>query len=97
VVDAVRRDIGNRVEGTPFQRLLERSEAVGNLKAVGEFADARRIDIDVHLSQREPWFPEYATHGTGRELFAGFRERVGRPDEGASVFAPSLPPQVVIA
>ena len=24
--------------------------------------------------------------GTGRELFAAFRERVGRPDEGASVF-----------
>lgn len=60
-------------------------------------AETGRLDIDVDLSQREPWFPEYATHGTGRELFAAFRERVGRPDEGASVFAPSLPPQVVIA
>ncbi|MBE2320267.1 phosphogluconate dehydratase [Solirubrobacter sp. CPCC 204708] len=60
-------------------------------------AEAGRLDIDVDLNEREPWFPEYATHGTGRELFAGFRERVGRPDEGASVFAPSLPPQVVIA
>jgi phosphogluconate dehydratase len=60
-------------------------------------AHTGRIDIDVDLSQREPWLPELATHGTGRELFAAFRERVGRPDEGASVFAPSLPPQVVIA
>ena len=28
--------------------------------------------------------PSYATHGTGRELFAAFRDRVGRPDDGAS-------------
>jgi len=60
-------------------------------------AHTGRLDVDVDLSQREPWLPELATHGTGRELFAAFRERVGRPDEGASVFAPSLPPQVVIA
>ena len=40
--------------------------------------------------EREPWLPEHATHGTGRELFAAFRERVGRPDEGASVFAPAF-------
>ena len=60
-------------------------------------AHTGRIDIDVDLSRREPWLPELATHGTGRELFAAFRERVGRPDEGASVFAASLPPQVVIA
>ena len=38
-------------------------------------------------TSREPWIPEHATHGTGRELFAAFRERVGRPDAGASVFS----------
>ncbi|MDA0180341.1 phosphogluconate dehydratase [Solirubrobacter phytolaccae] len=59
-------------------------------------AESGRLEVDVDLSQREPYLPELATHGTGRELFAAFRERVGRPDEGASVFS-SAPPQVVIA
>jgi phosphogluconate dehydratase len=59
-------------------------------------AETGRLEVDVDLSQREPWLPELATHGTGRELFAAFRERVGRPDEGASVFS-SAPPQAVIA
>lgn len=59
-------------------------------------AESGRLEVDVDLSEREPWLPELATHGTGRELFAAFRERVGRPDEGASVFSPA-PPQVVIA
>jgi len=49
-------------------------------------ADTGRLEVDVDLGTREPWIPEHATHGTGRELFAAFRERVGRPDEGASVF-----------
>jgi phosphogluconate dehydratase len=49
-------------------------------------AETGRLDVDVDLSEREPWIPEYATHGTGRELFAAFRDRVGRPDDGASVF-----------
>ena len=56
-------------------------------------ADTGRLEIDVDLGQREPWLPEHATHGTGRELFAAFRERVGRPDEGASVFAPAFLPR----
>ncbi len=55
-------------------------------------AETGRLEIDVDLSQREPWLPELATHGTGRELFAAFRERVGRPDEGASVFASASSP-----
>ena len=38
--------------------------------------------------EREPSIRRRSpAHGTGRELFAAFRERVGRPDEGASVFA----------
>jgi phosphogluconate dehydratase len=59
-------------------------------------AERGRLEVDVDLDAREPWIPELATHGTGRELFATFRERVGRPDEGASVFA-SAAPQAVIA
>ena len=43
---------------------------------------------------REPWLPDLATHGTGRELFAAFRERVGRPDEGASVFSDLEPTRI---
>ena len=50
-------------------------------------AETGRLDVDVDLSEREPWIPEHATHGTGRELFAAFRDRVGRPDDGASVFS----------
>jgi phosphogluconate dehydratase len=50
-------------------------------------AESGRLEVDVDLHDREPWIPEHATHGTGRELFAAFRQRVGRPDEGASVFA----------
>ena len=49
-------------------------------------AETGRLDVDVDLGEREPHIPEYATHGTGRELFAAFRDRVGRPDDGASVF-----------
>ena len=49
-------------------------------------AETGRLDVDVDLSEREPYFPPYATHGTGRELFAAFRDRVGRSDDGASVF-----------
>ena len=49
-------------------------------------AESGRLEVDVDLNQREPWIPEHATHGTGRELFAAFRRSVGPPDEGASVF-----------
>ena len=49
-------------------------------------AETGRLDVDVDLGDRDPWIPAHATHGTGRELFAAFRDRVGRPDAGASVF-----------
>jgi phosphogluconate dehydratase len=52
-------------------------------------AETGRLDVDVDLSEREPYLPTPAGEGTGRELFAVFREQVGRPDEGASVFAPA--------
>ncbi|HWK27708.1 MAG TPA: phosphogluconate dehydratase [Solirubrobacter sp.] len=49
-------------------------------------AETGRLDVDADLDEREPWIPEPIAHGTGRELFAAFRERIGRADEGASVF-----------
>ena len=45
-------------------------------------AETGRLEVDVDLHDREPWIPEHATHGTGRELFAAFRERVGPPGRG---------------
>jgi phosphogluconate dehydratase len=66
--------------GGPLSRLRD-----GDVVRVD--AETGRLDVDVDLDDREPWIPEHATHGTGRELFAAFRERVGRPDAGASVFA----------
>ena len=52
-------------------------------------AETGRLEVDVDLGEREPCDPATAaTHGTGRELFAAFRDRVGRPDAGASVFDP---------
>ncbi len=51
-------------------------------------ADAGRLDALADLSGREPSAPTVdAREGTGRELFAAFRQLVGAPDEGASVFA----------
>src|SRR4051794_5046428 len=58
-------------------------------------AEGGRLEIDVDLGQREPWLPESAGFGTGRELFAAFRERVGRPDQGASVFGAWTPQEVI--
>jgi phosphogluconate dehydratase len=52
-------------------------------------AEAGRLEVDVDLGEREPYLPAIVGEGTGRELFAAFRKRVGRPDEGASVFAPA--------
>jgi len=53
-------------------------------------ADAGTLDVeDVDLGDREPAdvpVTVAGADGTGRELFAAFREAVGRPDEGASVF-----------
>src|SRR4051812_13229959 len=66
--------------GGPLSRLRD-----GDVVRVD--AETGRLEVDVDLHDREPWIPEHATHGTGRELFAAFRDRVGRPDEGASVFA----------
>jgi len=50
-------------------------------------ADRGRLDVDADLSTRAPEGAAGPGVGTGRELFAAFREAVGRPDEGASVFA----------
>ena len=51
-------------------------------------AEAGRLDALADLSGREPSLPTVdAREGTGRELFAAFRQLVGAPDEGASVFA----------
>ena len=50
-------------------------------------ADAGRLDVDAELATREPQGAPGEAVGTGRELFAAFRAAVGRPDEGASVFA----------
>src|SRR4051794_5938965 len=58
-------------------------------------AEGGRLEIDVDLGQREPWMPELTGSGTGRELFAAFRERVGRPDQGASVFGAWTPEEVI--
>jgi phosphogluconate dehydratase len=58
-------------------------------------AESGRLEIDVELGDREPWIPEIVGAGTGRELFAAFRERVGRPDEGASVFGTSWCQEVI--
>jgi len=66
--------------GGPLARLRD-----GDMVRVD--ADAGRLEVDADLDGREPWIPERATHGTGRELFGAFRESVGRPDEGASIFA----------
>ncbi len=56
--------------------------------------------IGVDLDEREPApAPSSATpaDGTGRDLFATFRASVGRPDDGASVFAPTAALEAVAA
>ncbi|MDA0166607.1 phosphogluconate dehydratase [Solirubrobacter ginsenosidimutans] len=73
--------------GGPLSRLRD-----GDVVRVD--SETGRLDVDVDLSEREPWIPEHATHGTGRELFAAFRERVGRPDAGASVFSEIAPSRI---
>ena len=56
-------------------------------------AESGRLDVDAPLDEREPAGPSVdAGSGTGRELFASFRALVGRPDDGASVFAPAFEP-----
>ena len=60
-------------------------------------AEAGRLDVDIDLAEREPAPAMAAGQGTGRELFAAFRDRVGPPDEGASVFGPAGAPQAVAA
>ncbi len=67
--------------GGPLSRLRD-----GDVVRVD--AEAGRLEVDVDLGEREPALRAAATHGTGRELFAAFRDRVGRPDAGASLFDP---------
>jgi phosphogluconate dehydratase len=56
-------------------------------------ADADRLDVLQDLTGREPSEPTVdSTTGTGRELFAAFRQLVNAPDDGASVFAPAFDP-----
>jgi phosphogluconate dehydratase len=56
-------------------------------------ADSGTLDVLADLDDREPAGPTVdATLGTGRELFGAFRQLVGRPDEGASVFASAFEP-----
>ena len=56
-------------------------------------ADADRLDVLQDLTGREPSEPTIdSTTGTGRELFAAFRQLVNAPDDGASVFAPAFDP-----
>jgi phosphogluconate dehydratase len=54
-------------------------------------AEQGTLDVEgVDLDERTPAEPPVAdavADGTGRELFAAFRHLVGRPDDGASVFA----------
>ncbi len=51
-------------------------------------AEAGTLDVAADLSGREAAGPSAdGTLGTGRELFGAFRHLVGRPDDGASVFA----------
>ena len=70
-----------RPSGGPLSRLRD-----GDVVRVD--AETGRLEVDVDLGEREPALRAAATHGTGRELFAAFRDRVGRPDAGASVFDP---------
>ena len=67
--------------GGPLSRLRD-----GDVVRVD--AETGRLEVDVDLGEREPALRAAATHGTGRELFAAFRDRVGRPDAGASLFDP---------
>jgi len=64
-------------------------------------ADAGRLDaLDVELDEREPAAsaaPPDAVFGTGRELFGAFRQLVGPPDAGASVFAAATAREAVPA
>jgi phosphogluconate dehydratase len=64
-------------------------------------ADRGTLDVEgVDLDERAPApAPETAVpgDGTGRELFAAFRRLVGRPDDGASVFAAEPAAEAVAA
>ena len=75
-----------RSTARPRRRPAGRCRACATATSCGWTRRAGRLEVDVDLGEREPWIPEHATHGTGRELFAAFRDRVGRPDAGASVF-----------
>jgi phosphogluconate dehydratase len=71
-------------DGGPLARLRD-----GDVVCVD--ADRGTLDVEgVALDEREAApapAPLARGDGTGRDLFAAFRERVGRPDAGASVFA----------
>ena len=56
--------------GGPLSRLRD-----GDVVRVD--ADSGRLEVDVDLGEREPALQPASAAGTGRELFAAFRERVG--------------------
>jgi phosphogluconate dehydratase len=80
--------------GGPLARLRD-----GDLVRVDAGEGSLNV-IGVDLDEREPApAPSSATpaDGTGRDLFATFRASVGRPDDGASVFAPTAALEAVAA
>jgi phosphogluconate dehydratase len=68
-------------------------ELIENGDLIRVDADNDRLDVLADLRDRTPSEPSVdSTTGTGRELFAAFRQLVTAPDEGASVFAPAFDP-----
>ena len=76
--------------GGPLARLRD-----GDVIRVDSFTG--RLEVEADLDDREPRVHVAATYGTGRELFAAFRDRVGAPDAGASVFDTARRPEGVLA
>ncbi|MBS1881946.1 MAG: phosphogluconate dehydratase [Actinobacteria bacterium] len=66
--------------------LVELDCDAGRLEAIG-------VDLDARAPAGVGAGPVGRTYGVGRELFAGFRERVGPADAGASIFAAQPQPQ----
>lgn len=71
-------------EGGPISRLRD-----GDMITIDSQAGLLDVAVDPReMSQRMPVIPNNldAEEGLGREMFANFRARVGRADDGASVF-----------
>jgi hypothetical protein len=46
VVDAIRRDVGRRIEFAPGDRLLKRAETLFDMEVICEFIEASLVRID---------------------------------------------------